>query len=67
MRLKQIGKGLALAAGLLLSACTNDGEMEWQEGAPTTADSSMGTLTFQIAGLPSTSTLRADEGNDSEE
>lgn len=62
MRLKQIGKGLALAAGLLLSACTNDGEMEWQEGAPTSADSSMGTVTFQIAGLSSTSTLRADEG-----
>ena len=66
MRLKQIGKGLALAAGLLLSACTNDGEMEWQEGAPTTADSSMGTVTFQIAGLPSTSTLRA-EGTDPED
>lgn len=67
MRLKQIGKGLALAAGLLLSACTNDGEMEWQEGAPTSADSSMGTVTFQIAGLSSTSTLRADEGSDPEE
>ena len=68
MRLKQIGKGLALAAGLLLSACTNDGEMEWQEGAPTSADSSMGTVTFQIAGLSSTSTLRADEdGSEPEE